>query len=182
MAEAPSAAVEEPAAATADAPAAAEQAPTTPTPKNRWTAEAWEERMYNARRRRRSTVPLMRARGAAKRLQSAIRRAKWKRLIGAQIPMVHGWFGIIAWPIYGPPGPPSGPLLGLEGPNTSRFYMRGGLLSLRADHPLRIACVSAVELAVFERAVLAAVVANCLFLAVQGPPEQYGWLAEPQVR
>ena len=65
-----------------------------------------------------------------------------------------------------------GSVVGVEG--LAKLLRGGG--ALPPEHPLRTLCISAVETATLERAVLFAILSNCLFMAAQGPPERYGFL------
>ena len=112
------------------------------------------------------------ARKAAARLQSATRRLRWIRALSKGLSMHRAAFcGVTIFPIRNA----ELDLVGFEGPS-GRRYVRGGC-ALQPDHPLRLFCISVVETATLERSVLVAILSNCLFLAVQGPPGHFGFLA-----
>ena len=107
------------------------------------------------------------------RLQSSMRRRRWYVILrNLRNWSLHkrGFCGVILYPIR----THDGSLLGYEG-RSRRRYVRGGG-ALPPEHPLRMLCISAVETATLERAVLFAILSNCLFMAAQGPPERYGFL------
>ena len=146
-------------------------------------SEGWEQSLLgnqgrSPQRKPRPSVKLEVARSAVKRMQSAVRRLRWVRVlrdIKKLVLEVPGCFGKIFFPIN---ARDRQTLLGLEGPS-GRRYMRT-CCALRLDHPLRRLCMSLVEMVWLERSVLVAIIVNCVFLAAQGPPEHFGILAQPE--
>jgi hypothetical protein len=104
-------------------------------------------------------------------LQRYVRRRRWRLLFGAKhIPLIHGGCGLTAWPIF-----VRNQLEGMEGPSGQLY--RGtslGCLSIRS--PVRVGAIFLVEWPWFDRMSLLAVMANCLLLALQGPPDSYSYL------
>jgi len=102
---------------------------------------------------------------ALKRLQKWTRRRRWKKLLQSHIPVVKGCCGAIPiFPIYR-----GKTLLGYEGPSSQR-YVGTSLYLLGAGNPIRKMAIFVVEWPWFDRLSLLAVLANCLMLALQGPP------------
>ena len=122
------------------------------------------------------------ARKAALTLQKGMRKQRWLRNVrnigGEGIRLLrHGYCGTTLFPIRSI----NGALVGYEGRSGRRYsHPAHGWGVLPLDGTMRILCISAVELAVLENMVLAAIIANCLFLAVQGPPDQYEWLPQAE--
>ena len=122
------------------------------------------------------------ARRAAAMLQGGLRKQRWLRLLrrlsGKSIKLHHiGYYGVSLFPIRRM----DGALIGYEGRSGRRYSQpQHGWCVLPLDSALRMLCISSMELAALENSVLAAIIANCLFLAVQGPPEQYGWLPQAE--
>lgn len=144
-----------------------------------WTRLVEEQESNEAKR---PMEHLKAARKAAEALKEGLRKQKWLRLVrkwhGRRI-KIHrlGYCGVSLFPIRSM----DGALVGYEGRSGRRYSQPQhgrGLLPL--DRTLRMLCISSVELATLENSVLAAIIANCLFLAMQGPPEQYGWLPQAE--
>ena len=103
---------------------------------------------------------------ALKLLQSAFRRRKWRIALSKRIPLVNGPCGQRAFPIFH-----KATLVGMEG-RSGRQY-RHSSFGMDVAHPLRVWAIFVIEHPWFERASLLAIVANCIMLAVQGPPGRY---------
>ena len=101
---------------------------------------------------------------ALRLIQGAMRRRRWRVLLSSKIPVIDGPCGMRAFPIF------RGTVReGMEGPS-GRQYRHTSLCCLRPSSPLREALVFVVEWPWFDHAVLAAVLANCILLGVEGAP------------
>ena len=108
---------------------------------------------------------------ALKKLQSAVRRRRWRVALSAHIPIIEGPWGLWAFPIYRGLA-----RVGMEGPS-GRQYRGTSLCCLGPELPLREWICFVCEHPLFERASLIAVLANCVALAVQ-PPASVHYLQE----
>lgn len=121
------------------------------------------------------------ARKAVRMLQRSLRRRRWLHLVssisGGKIKLRRsGYCGISLFPIRSF----DGALTAYEG-QSGQQYSLGGWGALSLDSAIRMLCISAVESSTLGHAVLAAILANCVFLAVQGPPETaHPWLPEAE--
>ena len=121
------------------------------------------------------------AREAAGMLQEGLRKLKWLRLVrtigGGSSKFHHfGYCGVSLFPVRSM----DGTLTGYEGRSGRQYGRSPHGWDLPLDSALRMLCISSMELAALENAVLAAIVANCAFLAVQGPPGQFALLPEAE--
>ena len=115
-------------------------------------AEQWDRDQY------------LRTRKALVLLQRVIRRRRWRQLLTSRIPVVRGPCGFQASPIY------RGKVFeGIEGVS-GKVYTSTSWGCLEPMSPLRFAMIVVVESPWFEPASLTAVIANCIILALQGPP------------
>lgn len=97
-------------------------------------------------------------------IQHAVRRRKWRRLLGSKIPRIVGPCGMVLYPIHDS----AMVRIGLEGPSGKQY--RGHALCLSADSAWRLRMVMCVESSAFGSLTLGAIVGNCMLMAVQGPP------------
>ena len=105
---------------------------------------------------------------ALRLLQGFIRRRRWRKMLQVKtLPIVHGPFGMVAWPIFRGPD-----LVGVEGPSGHQY--RGLSLGfLSVSNPIRHFLIFLVESPWFDRLSLVLVTVNCLLLAEQGPPNSH---------
>ena len=105
---------------------------------------------------------------ALRLLQGFIRRRRWRKMLQVKtLPIVHGPFGMVAWPIFRGPD-----LVGVEGPSGHQY--RGLSLGfLSVSNPIRHFIIFLVESPWFDRLSLVLVTVNCLLLAEQGPPNSH---------
>ena len=112
-----------------------------------------------------------------KLLQRFIRRRRWQKLFGAKhIPLIHGPCGMVAWPIF-----QRTQLVGMEGPS-GRQYRSAAFGCVPVDHPVRVGAIFLLEWPWFDRLSLLFVTANCVTLALQGPPGSHEFLGEARLR
>ena len=99
---------------------------------------------------------------ALRLLQSFIRRRRWRKMLHAKaIPLIHGPFGLVGWPIFR-----GAVLTGVEGPS-GRQYIGQALGCLGIEHPLRHYAIFVTEWRWFDRVSLLLVSLNSTLLELR---------------
>ena len=118
---------------------------------------------------------LQRKKKAARALQSAFRRRRWKKLLGAVGQGVGGCFrcfgGDTATRRFRPLVDAKGQITGVRGPS-GRWYVDHAFGFLHPLNPLRSIVIILVEASWFDALIILVIFVNCFTLAVEGRPEE----------